>query len=55
MPGSTSTNMSTKEQVQESLDNLRRNIANTQDPRRKRQYGAMRDRLLRRYGHLGVR
>lgn len=48
MPGST------KEQVQESLENLRRNIASTQDPKRRRQYQAILDRLLRRYGHLGV-
>lgn len=47
---------STRDQVQaqKSLDNLRRNIRDTEDPVQQRRYGKMIALLLRRYGHLGV-
>lgn len=55
MPGNTSTTMNTREEVQDSLDNLRRNIEKSTDPKTVRQYKALAALLLRRYGHLGVR
>lgn len=53
---STSVDTSTRDQVQvqESLDNLRRDIRNSKDPVQQRQYHKMITLLLRRYGHLKV-
>ncbi len=55
MPGHASTKMSTRDEVQESLNNLRENIEKSKDPKAIRGYRALINQLLRRYGHLGVR
>jgi hypothetical protein len=55
MPGSTKISQSTRAEVQESLDNLRRNIGESADRAQIKRYRAMITLLLRRYGHLGVR
>lgn len=55
MPGSTRPSQSTREAVEESLANLRRNIGESTNLKDIRRYRKAVDQLLNRYRHLGVR